>query len=1133
MIIYFADREFNILGQASTELPKGLTVVSDTKTEEIETGVNIFECYIPFNDSTRTAAEKYTEAGNYLLRSADGENEFYTIVEAEVDTKRQEIYIYAEDAGMDLLNEIVGEFEADQEYPITYYFNKYATDSGFEIGINEAVGLYRKLVFENEETATARLASVAAQFDNCEISFSFVIDGLTVAKKYINIYKQRGNDLGVQLRLNKEISSISITKSITNLATALKCEGGTPDDAEEPITLEGYNYDDGDFFVDGKVLKSRKALERWHRLFTTTANGGHITKIFSDNSTSQADLFNNALAELKKICDIGVNYEIDVSELPDNVKIGDRVNIIDDKGGLYLSSRLLKLQTSIADQKITATLGEYLLKSSGISEKVEKLAADFAKNTVSVKRAEKIATNAAEIATNAKAQAEEAAAEVENATTAANEAAQAANTAAQSAANAQAEAKAAQAAVGKVEESVSSLDKTVTEAKNAANNATLAADTATQKAEEAKTAANHAQANAETAETAAGNAQTAAENATSKANTAIATANTAKTTAEEASAVAQAAKLDAEQAEKDIATFAENLETVENTMKAEYARKTDLTEAKADLQTQITQNAAEIRSTASKVVVIDETANNAIQLLKEAQAAAEEAEAQAEEVIAEAEQARINANTAQAAATEAKANLETANFAAAEANRVATEAETALNAAIADLETVQSRADATEAEIAEAQAAVNTAQNAYNEAVEAVSEAAVVVTEATNIANAALATATEAQNIANEAAENAAIAQKAVDTAKGNAQALAAEKASLAAIAAAEAQKTADNAATEAENAVDVALEAAEAVNTARIKAEAARVTVAEATADLEAAENALAEILANAESTETEIIAAQAEVERANAAKAEAEESAQKAQQAYTDAQTFAENAAIAANNAEKAAEEAQKAVDEAKAVLEKAAIDVGALEKRIITAETSITQNADEIELKATKEEVNNTAKALSESIIKQVADMIRMSVTDGKGQSLMVQTSDGWTFSTASLQNTVNSTVENLNELSDIVGGVENTVDILNKAVEDLGVLSTYVKIGEYVYSDENGTEQREPSIDLGSGANGFKLKITNTKIWFTDGSNDLVWIDSKEKALNTKKIFAEEVKIGGWLWQTRNNGRNLGLVWKGGN
>lgn len=41
MIIYFADRRMNILGQASTALPEGLCIKNDKKTEEVEGMINI------------------------------------------------------------------------------------------------------------------------------------------------------------------------------------------------------------------------------------------------------------------------------------------------------------------------------------------------------------------------------------------------------------------------------------------------------------------------------------------------------------------------------------------------------------------------------------------------------------------------------------------------------------------------------------------------------------------------------------------------------------------------------------------------------------------------------------------------------------------------------------------------------------------------------------------------------------------------------------------------------------------------------------------------------------------------------------------------------------------------------------
>ena len=69
---------------------------------------------------------------------------------------------------------------------------------------------------------------------------------------------------------------------------------------------------------------------------------------------------------------------MEINNLPEGIRIGDRINIVDDGGALYLSARILKLETSICDQKQTATLGEYLLKGSGISAKVEELAGKFA-----------------------------------------------------------------------------------------------------------------------------------------------------------------------------------------------------------------------------------------------------------------------------------------------------------------------------------------------------------------------------------------------------------------------------------------------------------------------------------------------------------------------------------------------------------------------------------------------------------------------------------------------------------------------------------------------------------------------------------------------------------------------------------
>ena len=392
MIIYFADRAMNILGSASTGLPKGLMITNDKKTEEISEGVAIFECNLDYDfansnkdEKQEVDVKKLAAVGNFILKQSadDGKAEVYTIIDSTIDPIQKDASIYAEDAGLDLLNEVVGTYTADKAYSIDHYINKFAYDSGFEIGINEVSNLTRKLSWDGEATATERLLSVATQFDNAEIEFCFKVENMAVTGKYINVYKKRGNDSGVTLTIGKEVSGFRIKSSIADLATAYRCTGGTPEGSENPITLDGYKYDDGDFHVSGNYVMSRKALEKWSRYQIKTEkkenNVGHIVKSFSYDTTSKSELCNRAVSSLKKVCDEAVTYEVELLYLPDDVKIGDTVSIVDDDDNTYLTARLLKLETSESNDTKEAELGDYVRQESGTNEKVIELAERFEK----------------------------------------------------------------------------------------------------------------------------------------------------------------------------------------------------------------------------------------------------------------------------------------------------------------------------------------------------------------------------------------------------------------------------------------------------------------------------------------------------------------------------------------------------------------------------------------------------------------------------------------------------------------------------------------------------------------------------------------------------------------------------------
>lgn len=155
--------------------------------------------------------------------------------------------------------------------------------------------------------------------------------------------------------------------------------GSTPEDSDIAINLKDYKYDDGDFYVDGNLLKSRKAWEGWSR-YTTDGkekNNGDIVKTFNYDTVSQKLLCEKAIEELRKIRSPEVNYEIDVINLPDGTKIGDTVNIVDDAGEVYFSARILKTEISEVGNSVSVTIGDYLIKDNGISQQVQELAGSF------------------------------------------------------------------------------------------------------------------------------------------------------------------------------------------------------------------------------------------------------------------------------------------------------------------------------------------------------------------------------------------------------------------------------------------------------------------------------------------------------------------------------------------------------------------------------------------------------------------------------------------------------------------------------------------------------------------------------------------------------------------------------------
>lgn len=385
MILYFTDKNFKILGTASTSLSGGYVITDDTKKEEVETGIATLDCTVAYTDDTRADIESWCRAGNYVLAyygkddSADVDIvNLFMITTTELSVLDHTIKFESEDSGLDLLNNLAKEYTGTEQMSAADYINEFLEKTGFRLRNNNVSALPKKLEWTSTDTVTKRLADIAEKFE-IELTYGFSVKGLTVSDRWVDIADETGRDTKINLYIDKEVNNITVKNTIENLATALYATG------KDNLTLVGFTIpeeDKGKYQIDPDGnLVSLEALTKWARVDYSSKDsfsGNLYQKFESSDTNSQADLYKLAKEKLDSISDIETNYEIDIADLPPGVGIGDRVNIVDDAGNTYISGRILELETSVTDGTKKATLGEYVIKDSGISELVESLASSFA-----------------------------------------------------------------------------------------------------------------------------------------------------------------------------------------------------------------------------------------------------------------------------------------------------------------------------------------------------------------------------------------------------------------------------------------------------------------------------------------------------------------------------------------------------------------------------------------------------------------------------------------------------------------------------------------------------------------------------------------------------------------------------------
>lgn len=278
---------------------------------------------------------------------------------------------------------------------IKQYIDYYDPENSFVIGINEVADKSLKLEWSGTDTILARLYSVANGF-GAELEFVTELNNDYSLKRHvINIYREGnlGKDkTGMPVRVGEKLKVINYSDNMDDFYTGIRRIG------KDGLTIAGLNkkiYDDKGnllFYSSGDTLYAPQARDKYPSIARKT-NDGYIVN--EDSGTEYANkeaLFGYMLSELKKHCELKVDYEVEGAV---DGNIGDKKTLIDAQHfdpPLYVQARISEQTESLLKASdVKTSLSNYVRKSSQIAnellQKVEQLALEATPYTI------KLATN--------------------------------------------------------------------------------------------------------------------------------------------------------------------------------------------------------------------------------------------------------------------------------------------------------------------------------------------------------------------------------------------------------------------------------------------------------------------------------------------------------------------------------------------------------------------------------------------------------------------------------------------------------------------------------------------------------------------------------------------------------------------
>lgn len=278
---------------------------------------------------------------------------------------------------------------------IKQYIDYYDPEHSFVIGINEVADKSIKLEWSGTDTILARLYSIANSF-GAELEFVTELnDDYSLKRHAVNIYREGnlGKDkTGMPVRVGEKLKVINYSDNMDDFYTGIRRTG------KDGLTIAGLNkkiYDDKGnllFYSSGDTLYAPQARDKYPSIARKTNDGYIVNEDSETEHTSKEALFGYMLSELKKHCELKVDYEVEGAVDGD---IGDRKTLIDGRHfdpPLYVQARISEQTEALLETSdVKTTLSNYVRKSSQIAnellQRVEQLTLEATPYTI------KLATN--------------------------------------------------------------------------------------------------------------------------------------------------------------------------------------------------------------------------------------------------------------------------------------------------------------------------------------------------------------------------------------------------------------------------------------------------------------------------------------------------------------------------------------------------------------------------------------------------------------------------------------------------------------------------------------------------------------------------------------------------------------------